>query len=267
MFKVIVLDDEEMIRYGITTILNRYSERYKVICEAANGEEGMELIREKKPDVAIVDIRMPKGDGLKVLKSIREQGIKCKVVILTAHADFNYAQTAIRNGVDSYLLKPIDEKQLISELDRITSIEERRPSLQKEEQIARNLMKLILEEHDNLHPVVYNTLITIMENFRENISLAEISMALNVTPEYISSLFSRQMDKRLINFINEYKIDIAKQLLEEQKYKVSEIAQKLGFNNPKYFCKVFKDITSLRPSDYINLKIDKNGFKQFSKEM
>lgn len=252
MFKIVVLDDEEMIRFGIVSILNRYGGVYKVVGEAGNGEEGFILIRNLRPDIVITDIRMPKGNGLDVLKRITEESIKCKTVILTAHADFEYAQKALVYNAVSYILKPINEEKLLSELERITRKTEDTRSIEIEERIAADLMDRLLIQYRDIHPIVYRTLKYIAANFKRSISLDEISVELKVTPSYISKLFSDNMNTGLVSFLNNFRIDIAKQLLIETDYKIYEISSRLGFCNSKYFCKVFSDIVSLSPTDFVN---------------
>lgn len=255
MYRVVVLDDEEMIRFGIISILSRYGSTYIVVGEAGNGEEGFILVKSLKPDIVITDIRMPKGTGLDVLKKMAEESIKCKTIILTAYADFEYAQKALVYNAVSYILKPIDEDKLLSELERITRKEEITCSIEIEETIAADLMDQLLMQNKNIHSIVYRTLKYIAVNFKRSISLDEISVELKVTPSYISKLFSDNMNIGLVNFLNNFRVDIAKQLLLKTDYKIYEIASKLGFCNPKYFCKVFSDIVSLSPTDFVNRNI------------
>ena len=75
--------------------------------KACDGLEGLEVIRREKPDVVIMDIRMPDMDGLTMLEKLREEGVTSKAVILSAYSDFSYAKRAMELGVSNYLLKPV----------------------------------------------------------------------------------------------------------------------------------------------------------------
>jgi len=113
MYKYIIADDEAIIREGIKCLLDWEVLGFTLAGEAANGEQALSLIVREKPDIVLLDIRMPKMSGLDVVRLAREQGFDGKVVILSGYSDFNYAKEAIRYGVLSYLTKPIDEDELL----------------------------------------------------------------------------------------------------------------------------------------------------------
>lgn len=85
---------------------------YQIAGEAADGEEAVSFLAARRPDVVLLDISMPKCNGLEVVRRTQEQGFSGKVIILSGYSDFKYAQEAIRLGVKFYLTKPIDEKEL-----------------------------------------------------------------------------------------------------------------------------------------------------------
>ena len=105
--KIIIVEDEAAIREGMEGILKKLSPSYEGIGKAENGREGLSLIRSLRPDVILLDIRMPDMDGLSMLGELREEGIDCQALILTAYSDFGYAKQALELGVQSYLLKPV----------------------------------------------------------------------------------------------------------------------------------------------------------------
>lgn len=111
MYRVLLVEDEEIIRKGI-----RYSvpwEEYgcSVVAEAENGAVGEEKIAELRPDIVITDITMPVKSGLEMIADTREE-YKYIAIILTGYSEFEYAQQAIRNGVSDYVLKPLDMDEM-----------------------------------------------------------------------------------------------------------------------------------------------------------
>lgn len=112
MYTVLIADDESIIRQGLMCIIDWKEFGFSAAYEAANGEEALEMILTKSPDLVLLDIRMPKLSGLEVVKAAREHGFKGKVVILSGYSDFNYAKEAIAHGVQYYLTKPADEDEL-----------------------------------------------------------------------------------------------------------------------------------------------------------
>lgn len=101
MLKVVVVEDEELVRKGIVLTVDWAGEGCAVVGEAANGEEGLEVIRRYRPDLIVTDIRMPKLDGIEMLRRLREEGNRAHVVFLTAYSDFSYAQSALRTTCSS----------------------------------------------------------------------------------------------------------------------------------------------------------------------
>ena len=112
MYHVLVADDEDIIREGIKCLVDYETLGFSIIGEAANGDSAYEAILSLKPDVVLMDIRMPGMSGLEVIHKIKEQGFEGKIIIISSYSDFNYAQEAIRYGVQYYLTKPIDEDEL-----------------------------------------------------------------------------------------------------------------------------------------------------------
>ena len=105
--RIVVVEDEIRIREGICNLLIKMFPQHEVAGSAVNGREGLELILEKLPDLVITDVKMPIMDGLTMLSILNEKKIKCKAIVLSAYAEFAYAQQAIRWGVSEYLVKPL----------------------------------------------------------------------------------------------------------------------------------------------------------------
>jgi Response regulator containing CheY-like receiver domain and AraC-type DNA-binding domain len=118
MFKVLIIDDEPIIRKGIRNIVNWDNFGCEVCGEAGDGLEGSELIKEMRPDVLITDIRMPEVDGLSMIANIKECVPDCKIIILTGYRDFDYAQEALKLGAFDYILKPTKIEELNSVIAR-----------------------------------------------------------------------------------------------------------------------------------------------------
>ncbi|MBQ5559626.1 MAG: response regulator transcription factor [Lachnospiraceae bacterium] len=101
---VVIVDDHVMVREGIKQLLEMDGD-IRVIGEASDGEEGIKVFESTDPDVILLDVNMPKMNGLEVLQHIKETGIKRKVLILTIHNEVEYLLKAIEIGVDGYVLK------------------------------------------------------------------------------------------------------------------------------------------------------------------
>jgi len=121
MYRVIIVDDEPIIRRGLRETIEWDSLGLEVAGEAADGAQALKLIEAIRPEILITDIRMPEMDGLALIREVRKLDYDVKITILSGYDDTYYLQTAIKLGVDNYLLKPIDNDELIGDLKNAVS--------------------------------------------------------------------------------------------------------------------------------------------------
>ena len=120
MITVLIVDDQAMVRGGLRLILEAEDD-INVIAEAENGEEGVRLARREKPDVVLMDVRMPVMDGLEATRQITEQIERTRVIVLTTFDLDEYVYGALRNGASGFLLKDADGDQLVEAIRVIAS--------------------------------------------------------------------------------------------------------------------------------------------------
>ena len=130
MIRILLVDDEKMIRRGLALIIEKLGGEFQVIGEAADGEQALALIGQEHPDIVISDIRMPRMDGLQLSQALDERYPEVRKIILSGFDDFDYARKALRFRAIDYLLKPVDELALLELLkktaEEIGAEEERR---------------------------------------------------------------------------------------------------------------------------------------------
>ncbi|MDO4338705.1 MAG: response regulator [Eubacteriales bacterium] len=119
MYRVLIIDDEKFIRKSIRNRMDWEAFGITEIAEAGNGEEALALMDSFQPQIVLVDIRMPKMDGLGFIKEAKKKHPAVDYVIMSAYSDFSYARTAISLGVEAYLLKPINKKELEELLQKL----------------------------------------------------------------------------------------------------------------------------------------------------
>ncbi|MDO4787633.1 MAG: response regulator [Johnsonella sp.] len=119
MLSVLIADDEHRICMLIEKLIDWESMEMEVIARASNGIEALELIRERKPDIVITDIRMPGYDGIELIAKSVEDGHRPEFIIISGYRHFEYARSAIRYGVSDYLLKPIKKSELKQTLEKL----------------------------------------------------------------------------------------------------------------------------------------------------
>lgn len=159
MYRIIFIDDEAITLNLLQNAI--YWEKYNIeICGmASDGEEGIELVRQVKPDIIITDIRMPEMNGIALSVAIRQSNRNIKIILLSAYAEFQYAQTAIQYQISDYLLKPLDEDKLEETIARIVQEIEQEKSISKSlsnyrfENAEKQLQQYLIHIQDHHFPI------------------------------------------------------------------------------------------------------------------
>lgn len=120
MIKVLVADDQELIRQSLQIVLDS-KENIKVTDVASNGQEVVQSVRREKPDVILMDIRMPKMDGVQCTKIIKDNYPEIKIIILTTFDDDEYVYNALKFGASGYLLKGVSMDELVNAIVTVHS--------------------------------------------------------------------------------------------------------------------------------------------------
>lgn len=235
---IVVVEDEYMIRSGLCNLIPKLKDSFRVIGSAENGYEGVQLISRTKPDVVICDIRMKVLDGLGMIRQLRDKKIDCKFIILSGYSDFAYAQKAISLGVYSYLLKPVNSAELMKTL---TSAEECYADVSQESEPTEN----------DYSSLVSSAIENIKEHYQSDISLSGIAELLGVTNAYLSVRFLKETGDNFTEYLRNYRIKRACDLIQNTDKKMYEIAFQVGYDNPQYFSSVFKSVMGMSPKSYM----------------
>ena len=118
MLKILLVDDHEVVRLGLKSLLSHYTE-FEVVAEASEADEAIDLARRYKPDVVVMDIRLPGKSGIEATREIVSENDAIKVIMLTSFAEDELLFDAISAGASGYVLKQIDSTELINALERI----------------------------------------------------------------------------------------------------------------------------------------------------
>ncbi|MDD5017912.1 MAG: response regulator [Eubacteriales bacterium] len=147
MRKVVLVDNEKNIREGIKGNVDWKALSLEVAGEAEDGQTALKVINDVEPDILITDIKMPRLDGLQLVETVRQIYPNMRIILISGHDDFKYAQRGIKLGVEDYLLKPIQIKELIGILEKIN---------QNMDEESANMTKQILinEASIKLKPLV-----------------------------------------------------------------------------------------------------------------
>lgn len=149
MYKVFIAEDEIVVREGLRNSIQAGSGPFVLVGEASDGEMALSIMKDVKPDILITDIRMPFVDGLSLSRIIKKILPWIKIIIISGHDEFQYAQEAISIGVDEYILKPISASDMLLTLgklvDRIEQEKLHLSSIENLKQQAQSNSDLIRE--------------------------------------------------------------------------------------------------------------------------
>lgn len=246
MIKVLVVDDEEVVRRGIVMETDWKKLDCAVIAEAENGEEGLEAARKYHPDLIICDIRMPKMTGIEMMQTLREEGNQAFVIFLTAYSDFAYTRSAIKLSAVDYLLKPFEDGELEKAVLEMKNKNNKK--LSEEDKEEDYLLKLPKGDKSKY---VAEALTFIDEHLGDaDLSVGMITEHLGLSEGHLSHIFKKETSYTINAYITRYRIRYAMKLLQDCRVKVYEVAEQVGYRDITYFSTVFKKIVGVNPSEF-----------------
>ena len=253
---ILVVDDSVDMRNFLTNIL---SHDYHVLT-ASDGAEAEEIIRTKAVDLVVTDLMMPNVDGLELTQFIKRNKDYdfIPVILLTAKTAIESRLQAMEDGADDYVTKPFEPEYLRA---RIHNILVQRNQL--EQSYRERLMRLEPQKADEPIPSdsFLAKLLDVMERQMDNNTLTvdemvdEMGMGRTVFFNKLKSLTGLSP----VEFIREMRIKRAAQLLEEQRYNITEVTYMVGMNDSRYFAKCFKNTYGVTPSEYRRAALANKG--------
>ena len=239
MMRGLVVEDEEMIRRGIVMAVDWAALDCVVVGEAANGEQALTVAEDCRPTLIITDLKMPKMDGLEMVRRLREAGSRAYVIILTAYDSFAYAQQAIRLGAVDFLLKPFHDGDLEKAVQRVQA------KLTPKEQALPE------PKTGSTNRYVSMAISYIQQHYQEpDISVSSVAQSLNISEGHLSHTFKKETGSTLLGYLTRYRVHKAAELLKDGRMKVYEVAEQVGYRDIGYFSNTFKKITGKTPSEY-----------------
>ena len=245
MLKVLVVEDEELIRKGIVLAVDWASLDCIVVGEAANGEEGLALAETCRPGLIITDLKMPKMDGLQMMEQLRARGNDAFVIILTAYDSFTYAQQALRLGAVDFLLKPFhdgDLEKAVLQLQKRLSLQRKPPEVRLQEIRSGTKTRYVQEAMDYMGKNCGDS----------TLSVSQVAYVLGLSEGHLSHLFKKETGSTVGSYLTRCRIQMAMGLLRKGKMKVYEIAEACGYRVITYFSGTFKKLVGMTPSEYQN---------------
>lgn len=246
--KLLIVEDEETILGGMCNYIRRNAPFIDVVHTAQNGQEALDILFRSRPQVMLLDIQLPVKDGIAVMKEAKAAGVLPRTIILSGHDEFRYAQQALRYGAVDYLLKPCRSSEI---LERVRALF----AEQAEDAEEKPSPEGTGGQRERSH-LVQDAVEHIQEHYAEDINLTVVADALGVTASYLSTQFKRALGHGFSDHLNRVRIERACDYFFDRRFKMYEIAYKVGFRDEKYFSIVFKKVKGISPSEYRKTCVD-----------
>lgn len=262
---ILVVDDEYNTRMGVSYTLQQWGGDKAEIVVAENGLQALNMLREREYDLLITDIRMPLMTGIELLETLREEKNEVSAILLTGFAEFEYAQQGLRLGAVDYLLKPVQQSELIQTAEKGLSMarlaKERRERLMKQHagQLEHGALQEIEgssgDERDSLslhtsNEYVIKAVQYIEEHISDVLTIKEVAQQVHLNPSYFSVLFKEEAGLTFIDYVTQLRIKKAKELLKGSNLSLDAISEKIGLQTTSYFIRMFKKFESMTPKQY-----------------
>lgn len=247
VFTILIVEDEDSIRESLQDMLeiNGYN-----VTVAENGVEALKSIQEQKPDLIISDVMMPEMDGFEFLKAV-----KCNtktelvpIIMLTAKVELESKLYGLELGADDYITKPFEFRELNLKINNL---------LQRYQKLIKTLSTLPKENViDSQDSVFIKKLNLLFDEQLDNskLNMDDIASQLNMSSSTFNRWHKKIVGKSPNQYIKEYRLNRAKEMIQLNYGSVSEIAFKTGFSSLSYFSTVYTDFFGINPSDDYPLK-------------
>ncbi|SEO00090.1 two-component system, response regulator YesN [Amphibacillus marinus] len=252
MYKVIIVEDEALIRKRLVYGLDYEKYNCLVVGEARDGEEGTKLIKELEPDIVLTDINMPIKNAFDMLEETLDYSY-C-TIILSSYNEFSNAQKAIKFGVTEFIVKPINERELYEALERailqaqqLKIIKQLSYSQEALDELQANEVK-----RHQVHDEVVNEMIQfIRDHYSEKFVFDDVSKAIGYSSALLHDRFKKEVHTTFNDYLNRYRIRKSIEFILKGEKKVYEIAEDCGFSEYKYYNKVFKKYIGMSTKDFL----------------
>ena len=236
--RVLLVDDEIMIREGFKRLFDWEAHDCQVVGEAADGMEALAKIDSLRPDIVIMDINIPIMNGLKVIQVSRVKHPRTAFVIVSGYDDFSFCQQALRLQITDYILKPVNYEEFGICIDNL--------------KISLFEQKVAADTEPENHEERVITGITryIQEHLEQEVSLSVLAEEFHLNSQYISQLFKNEIGVGFLAYLTNVRMEKAKKLRISTPLSIAEVADRVGYGDYRVFTKVFKKTEGITPSQY-----------------
>lgn len=243
MYKIVIIEDEDIIRNGLIQMVHELMDQCRVVAEARNGKEGIKVIESSKPDIVLLDLNMPIMNGLEMLEALPQNLFS--TIVISGQSEFEYAKKAIQYDVVSYLLKPIDAKSLKESIEKAIDVLEMKRRYISERK--KDPYEIFRNYKDTDSVTLIKAIQYIEDNIGQKILMDDLVEYTKRSVTSINNRFQRDFGMTFNEYLTRLRIQKAIDLMANKELHLYEVAQRVGFADYKYFNQVFKKVVGESP--------------------
>jgi len=260
MRSLIVAEDEELFRRELTTATPWEDFGFVLAGEARDGPEALRLVKERKPDVLLSDIRMPGMDGLVLLETIQKDLAVSEqpfTVFITGYSEFDYARRALRLGAFDYLLKPLDDEELARVMDKLKQALDERDKSRILEDAADSSPALAFftayspaPNRDVSDSYVEKAVSEISRRYVTGPCIEDVAAQLGISEGHLARIFKAKTGFTFNEYLTRYRMSRAVELLRDPSVRIGEVADLVGYTDQRHFSALFRKLVGLTPTQF-----------------
>lgn len=247
---VLVVDDQPEVVQGVISGVNWKQAGIVQVFPAFSVKEAQSVFEREQVDILLCDIEMPPTNGFELLRWAQERKPEVACIFLSAYAEFEYAQEAVKLGSFDYILQPAPYEEIEAALERAVGKVRETEKLRRYYRYEDYRSGGAPEAGNQEESPVRRAMDYIRRNLDKDLSRSQIAEAIYLNPEYLSRLFKKETGGSLGDYIMTEKMRAAQSLLSGTSIPISLVASKVGYSNFSYFSQVFKKYTGLSPMEY-----------------
>ncbi|WP_336784483.1 response regulator transcription factor [Paenibacillus sp. MMO-177] len=263
MYKVLIADDEVLDLEGMRLFIPWTELGLEVVAAVNNGFDAYEVLKDGKVDILVTDVHMPSMSGLELARKAQEtescSGLR--VIFVSGYQDFHYVKQALSLRAYSYVLKPMDDSELVNALVRVTKELDEVTRRQEEERQWREAANRTgpryqqLSETSSIEPGKHTKLIQeviayMKLHLNRSLTLKEVADRFAFSPNYLGLMFKEAMGVGFSEYVITMRMERAGELLKDPKVKIYEVADQVGYRYMPYFSRQFKETFGMTPIEF-----------------
>lgn len=246
---ILVVDDDELICQNMATLLQPYMQ----VVTASNGLAALEKMKACNIDIVLSDVEMPQMDGIELCKQLARENTHIPFLFVSARTEEDDRMTGLLSGAIDYIPKPFNSQELLLKLSNILLMRQMRQQALLEEKIGQPAgEEPAAKNSEPINPFVEKFLQLIEANYGNNqLSVDTLAKEMAVSQSTLGRKLKSLVGKTAVDILTEYRLNKARTLLKENKetMQIGDIAFRVGFSDPSYFSKKFKEFFGYSPSE------------------